>query len=538
MSAIMDAVPHSRQMIERTLRAVTMGKKTTTLDQTETPMPTIDHLATFPIKGTALPVRLRTLLSPIGLAPLEQVEVTSDLEFDNDGANAEYVHMLVAVVPESVDSPVPILDEAGHGVVSFSVPALGRKGASEKFSPSMSGYDYIVASWGDGSYFTYNLAEKVWMALGLSPRCLGNEQQRIVYDDLGVPEFAVAEGEAAREYHFSSSRNVSWRMSDPARRGAPARLAETLQELIEEPSEQAHRFIRYLESQKKTHTFSTKRGTKNAVDSTAIKYYIPLGVTLSHLGAIGSNLKKLIDAKITDKRLEDLAPSISVTDLECVLELLPLEAEKIHYFARRREFEAHMGYEGDELDLLGFYLDTGFNIGKTEYDKDTVINMLLKSKELDPYFIGSREGKAIAKPFLSMTTWWRDILNRISETRHEGWIETAFILLNTTKEDQEKFERNFKILVHRINRGNVDKAHNFVVWKSGPDRRQYVIVGYPYTTSDREVRNSVIGDLIQGDLGVGARGIAVIGVDLSSSDYPYSVLARKASTDLFDTLTI
>lgn len=177
-------------------------------------MPIVDHLATFPIQGVALPPRLRTLLSPIGLDPLERVDVTSDLEFDNHGPNSEYVHMLMAVVPETVESPVPILDEAADGVVSHSVPVLGSKGLSAKFSPSVSGYDYIVASWGDGSHYTYALAEKVWMALGLSPRCLGNEQQRVVYDDLGVPEFSVAEGELAREYHYKSSRNVMWRMSN------------------------------------------------------------------------------------------------------------------------------------------------------------------------------------------------------------------------------------------------------------------------------------------------------------------------------------
>ncbi|AJZ56144.1 putative bpiB05 (plasmid) [Paraburkholderia fungorum] len=177
-------------------------------------MPTVDHLATFPIQGAALTPRLRTLLSPIGLDPLEQVDVTTDLEFDNHGPNGEYVHMLMAVVPETVESPVPILNEAAGGVVSSSVPVLGNKGLSAEFAPSMSGYDYIVASWGDGSHYTYALAEKVWMALGLSPRCLGNEQQRIVYDDLGIPEFAVAEGEIAREYHYKSSRNVTWRMSN------------------------------------------------------------------------------------------------------------------------------------------------------------------------------------------------------------------------------------------------------------------------------------------------------------------------------------
>jgi len=150
----------------------------------------------------------------VGLDPLEQVDVTNYLELDNHGPNSEYVHMLMAAVPETVESPTPILDEAANGVVSYSVPVLGNKGLSAKFAPSMSGYDYIVASWGDGSHYTYALAEKVWMTLGLSPRCLGNEQQRVVYDDLGIPEFAVAEGELAREHHYTSSRNVTWQMSN------------------------------------------------------------------------------------------------------------------------------------------------------------------------------------------------------------------------------------------------------------------------------------------------------------------------------------
>lgn len=177
-------------------------------------MPTIDHLADFPIPTAVLPARLRSLLEPIGTAPEERVEITADLEFDLDGPHEEFVHLIMAAVHESVPSPLPVFDEAGDGVVAFSVPVLEGKGNSQDFAPSISGHDFIVASWGGGSYYTYNLAEKVWMVLGLTPRCLGNNEQRLVYDDLGVPEFGVAEGEMSREYHYTSSRNVSWRMSN------------------------------------------------------------------------------------------------------------------------------------------------------------------------------------------------------------------------------------------------------------------------------------------------------------------------------------
>lgn len=325
-------------------------------------------------------------------------------------------------------------------------------------------------------------------------------------------------------------------VSDPAKRGAPDRLFETLRDLIEEPSEQALRLIAYLKSNQKTHNFQTKRGVMNVIDSTNIKYYIPLGVTFSHLGMISSNLKKLIEAGVVKKSIDQLAPSMSFTDIETVFELLPLEAEKIHYLSRRREFEAHLDYEGDELDLLVFYLEQGFNIGDTEYAKDTVFNFSPKSKELDPYIIGKSEGRTVRKPELQMTNWWRDILTTIAQRKIEGWIETSFILLNSTKKDQKKFQNAIRELMGRIKQGRVEHPHNWVIFSTGPDRRKYAIGFYPYTTNDRELRNSIMGQIIESEHATNARGVVVIGVNLNQNDYPYSVFARRMSTDLFDSL--
>jgi hypothetical protein len=177
------------------------------------PMP-YDYLRNFPIPEHLLPIRLHALLEPVGDSPQLAVEVTSHYERDMHGANLEYSHMLMAVVADDNSEFMPQLDESGDGVVSFSVPVADKKGCSKDFSPSVSGHDYIVASWGNGSFYTYNLAEKVWMALGLTPRCVGNDDQRLIYDDLSLPEFGVVEGEISNEYYWSSSRNVRWAMSN------------------------------------------------------------------------------------------------------------------------------------------------------------------------------------------------------------------------------------------------------------------------------------------------------------------------------------
>ena len=174
----------------------------------------IDYMDQFPIPAVQLPPRLRSLFEPINDNPQLRVEVASRYDVDQYGPDRECVHMVMALVPKADIAQLGIPREASDGVVSFSTPDVREQGKLADFTPSVSGLDYIVASWGDGSFYSYSLAEKVWMALGLSPRCLGGDQQRVIFDDLSLPEFGVVEGEISTEYHFSAKRNVSWTMSN------------------------------------------------------------------------------------------------------------------------------------------------------------------------------------------------------------------------------------------------------------------------------------------------------------------------------------
>jgi hypothetical protein len=170
----------------------------------------IDYLNQFAIPVAILPSRLRALLEPVADNPRLRVEVTTRWEMDQSGPHRGSLHMIMAVVPENAIPFFGVVDEASHGVVSFSVPDVRPKGGLPTFDPSVSGHDYIVAAWGNSSFFNYALAEKVWMALGLSSRT----QQRIIYDDLSLPEFGVAEGENTTQYYFSAQRGVRWTISN------------------------------------------------------------------------------------------------------------------------------------------------------------------------------------------------------------------------------------------------------------------------------------------------------------------------------------
>ena len=173
-----------------------------------------NYVQELPLPDSSISPKLRALLTPVGLDPFETPEVSSRYEHDQYGLKYEYAHMLVALTggPETIS--IDDFQEASDGVVSNSTPCVDECGGLSDFTPNVSGHDYIVASHGNGSFFTFNLAEKVWMILGLSPRCVGGEEQRIVFDDLSLPEFGIAEGEISNSYYFKAKRNVSWRMSN------------------------------------------------------------------------------------------------------------------------------------------------------------------------------------------------------------------------------------------------------------------------------------------------------------------------------------
>ena len=325
-------------------------------------------------------------------------------------------------------------------------------------------------------------------------------------------------------------------ISPPAKRGAPERLFKTMKELVVEPSEQAIRFQNFLKENPNLHKLKTNSVTVNNIDSSKISFYIPLGVTLSNLGSIGCNLKKLISAKIISHKLSELAPSISYSDLEIIFEILTTQSEKIHYLSRRREFEAHANFQGDEMDLFGFYLDNGFNIGEKEFDENFHIDLTLKSKELDPYFIGKYRNVKVEKPTLQKTKYWSDLLMKI-ESSSGNWLVSSFILLNLPKEDQIKYEKKLKQLMGMVNNDECEKKHNYLFMHFGPERRKYILVGYPYKDTDRETRDGVINDIVgQIEEEESVKGYLIIGYNLNSSNYPYSVLAGSLKTRLFDKL--
>lgn len=167
----------------------------------------------FPLPAEDIPERLRRLVEAIPADPSDaMIEVAVHFQQDLHGPNREDILMQTSLVPEDEGIDYQRLRHGDFNVVSSSTPIVDRKGDLAEFAPSIQGLDYIVASWGSNSFYNFYLAEKVWMALGLSARTVGGAHQRLIFDDLGEPVLGVAEGEASNEYEWTSKRPVKWRM--------------------------------------------------------------------------------------------------------------------------------------------------------------------------------------------------------------------------------------------------------------------------------------------------------------------------------------
>lgn len=311
-----------------------------------------------------------------------------------------------------------------------------------------------------------------------------------------------------------------------ARRGGEFRIIDTLKNLVVDAAAQAKRFIKHLTDNPGVHNFLTAAGRLNTVDNSKVNFYVPLSVTIETLGTISANLRQCLEAGLIKGDAESFVPSISVTDLEVIFELLENEIERIHYLVRRSQIERELSYVGDEGDLLAFYLDTGFNLGMDEEPGKIGMNLLMKSKEIDPYFTARENGVTVPKPRLALTKWWRDIIEYLIKRKPEFWSEMGYIFLNISQTEQKRFEKEFKNLKARVIRGTVEFAHNWVVLETLPNHRSYIFTGFPYLISDNETRNDIIrNQVLNRDVVTDDKlGALCIAVAANSQHYPYSVL--------------
>lgn len=240
------------------------------------------------------------------------------------------------------------------------------------------------------------------------------------------------------------------RISATARRGSDARLKREVAKLMADPAEQSSRLERQLRTRPGVHVMSANEGEAR-IDPSRIDTIIRYNITFNILGALSSRWPDLVEAGLIAPDLP-YTPTMSVADFDVVTELLEGPAEVVHYLRRRAAFEQNAVYVADEYDLVAFYLDTGFNIGVTEYD-GTYLGIYGMSALLDEWFSRRAPGQPPPKkPRPRRTHLWQGLLRQLGTRRPPGWIEMSHRLLDVDFEVQGALEQAMSQMRRQIQR--------------------------------------------------------------------------------------
>jgi hypothetical protein len=315
-----------------------------------------------------------------------------------------------------------------------------------------------------------------------------------------------------------------------AKRGHPSRLERDIEGLIEKPAKQALRFANFLKQYMTAATIPLSNGTTVTWENSPMKRIIPICITFELLGPLSGGKNNLVSAGLIGDE-EASVLSIALPDLENIFEILKSTISKLHYFERRSVFATNLELFADEMDLLVFYLDNGFNIGETEYSHDGFVQLYGISNELNEFLLRDHLGYKVARPVPKLTKWWKDLLSHIESRKVTGWTILGNVLLNVAYEDQKTFEKDFK----KIQKNVGEKWHlmphqNMVVLENGPTKRQDIIVGLAVKNVTRQVQLNMVNNAINvATESSNCRMVLVIIIDIEKKRYPYQAIYYAAS---------
>lgn len=232
----------------------------------------------------------------------------------------------------------------------------------------------------------------------------------------------------------------SQRLTPEALRGAPARMKKHVQDLVVGPSLQSARLENFLESAKAGDADARKLMEAIGIEPDKVDRTIRLSVTLDDLSVLSSaeNDFKVVGWVPADHHL---APTIHLADLECIVDILDNPLLILHYLSERTFLQKSFELLGDELDFLGLYLGSGFNLAALEAHEGTFAPSGM-SAPIDRYYESRDAGIKLAKPKADVQPLYRAILDRLTERKPTGWTMAGLHLLSSGDAAEQRSVEN------------------------------------------------------------------------------------------------
>jgi hypothetical protein len=232
-------------------------------------------------------------------------------------------------------------------------------------------------------------------------------------------------------------------------RGAPDRVKRHVRELIAEPSEQSLRLEDIIRRSRDGNREASESLMPFGIEFSQMDRIIRISVTLEDFSVLSSSERELKAAGWIDNGVE-LSVNVGLADLICIFDVLDRPSFIFHYFAERFRIQKEIDIIADELDFLGVYLETGFNLYKIEKEQIR-LSLTGGSELLDSYYCSRDAGIKLPKPKPNLTAHFRNVIETIEARAFSGWLSVTTDLLRCL-DFQEQQELDRILLKLKINR--------------------------------------------------------------------------------------
>ncbi len=320
-------------------------------------------------------------------------------------------------------------------------------------------------------------------------------------------------------------------LTGPGLRGAPDRVRRHISDLIAAPSEQSERL--------ETMIWQAKAGDATAAACLAsfdlnfadTERIVRISVTLDDLSILASAEGDLKEAGWIPTTLT-LAPTLNIADFQQAIDILGRPSFFLHYFAERGRFQRAVRIFADEMDFLGCYLDTGFNLGSLENEQIALV-LTGMSAPIDRYCNSRDAGVTIKKPQPKLSPYFSSLVGAIETFAFPRWSTVTTDLLRCASyEEQMKIDKLLVKLKAKVDRNWRDPEQECSLIVTPPEPRDTAVVFYAYPPQLAPRRKEIAEELASTALETSGRNRCVmICRNTARWDKPYASIIIITSAE-------
>lgn len=322
------------------------------------------------------------------------------------------------------------------------------------------------------------------------------------------------------------------RLTASALRGARDRVKRHVEDMIVYPSVQSARLESLIRQARDGDVDANAVVERLGIEPKRVDHVLRISVTLDDFSVLSASESEFREIGwISSDHL--LAPTINIADLFCITDIIDEPLLFLHYMLERNHLQKSFNLLGDELDFLGLYLETGFNIAglRGEY---TVFSPSGMSEHIDRYYTSKDEGISLPKPRPKLRPLFSGAIQKLNEMRSPGWTTAGLHLLSSAdSNEQKKIEEKLTQLRGMVRRNFRDPGHLCSLYVRPPEDRNARVIFYLFPEPLRGAVKTTMGQMVNHALNEdeSVRTVVIFGRSTEHWEEPYEAIVVGTRND-------